>query len=151
MSQLKKLLVIISVFFCAMLSAQEHYDAPSKGAKEMPGAKGTFAFKPTDWIAGETTWWKDTDGVAPDVAGCHVATDIEGNLNGRTFGEACLENGLLVESNPGKDVLHRHTDDTGHPDVFDCNAWCVGTGNTSGMCTVAQADPCGASAVCQCQ
>lgn len=123
---------------------------PSSGAKDMPGAKGTFAFKPTDWMAGQKSWWKDSDGVAPGVAGCHIGTDEQGVANGRMFGEACLENGLLVESNPGKDVVHAHGDDTGHPDLFDCNAWCEGTANKSGMCTVASAAPCEQSAMCVC-
>ena len=48
---------------------------PSSGAKGMPGAEGTFNFKPADWIEGKTTWWEDSDGVAPGVAGCHIGTD----------------------------------------------------------------------------
>jgi hypothetical protein len=55
------------------------------------------------------------------------------------FGEACLHDGLLVESNPGAGVVHKHTDDIGHPDKFDCNAWCIGTGSPKGVCTVAAA------------
>jgi hypothetical protein len=131
--------------------AHEHTGEPSVGAKDMPGAKGTFAFKPNDWTPGETTWWKDSDGVSPGVAGCHISTDDKGIPDGRTFGEACLPNGLLVESNPGKDVLHSHGDDTGHPDTFDCNEWCTGTGHKSGACEVAAAPPCEQSAVCVCQ
>jgi hypothetical protein len=49
--------------------------APSQWAEEMPGAEGTFAFKPTDWIEGKDTWWQDTDGVDPGTAGCHLGTD----------------------------------------------------------------------------
>lgn len=123
---------------------------PSEGAKGMAGAKGTFAFKPNDWQQGKT-WWKDSDGVAPGVAGCHVGTDEQGVPNGRMFGEACLPSGLLVESNPGAEVVHGHADDTGHPDTFDCNAWCVGEGQKSGMCTIAAAPPCEQSAMCVCQ
>ena len=67
------------------------------------------------------------------------------------FGEACLENGLLVESNPGANVLHSHKDDVGHPDTFDCNAWCVGEGSSKGMCVAAAAPPCAQSAMCQCE
>lgn len=124
---------------------------PSPGAKGMPGAEGTFEFKPADWIEGATTWWKDTDGVDPGVAGCHIGTDSEGNPNGRMFGEACLPDGLLVESNPGAGVVHSHSDDVGHPDTFDCQAWCVGKGSSKGVCTVAAAPPCAQSAKCVCE
>ncbi len=124
---------------------------PSDGAKDMAGAKGTFVFKPKDWIAGQTTYWKDTDGVDPGTAGCHIGTDEKGKPNGRMFGEACLSDVLLVESNPGADVIHAHKDDTGHPDKFDCNAWCKGQGSAKGMCTKAPAPPCAQSAKCVCQ
>jgi len=66
------------------------------------------------------------------------------------FGEACLESGLLVESNPGEVELHSHKNDTGHPDTFDCNAWCVGKGASGGRCEVAPAPPCEQSARCAC-
>jgi hypothetical protein len=124
---------------------------PSKGAKGMPGAIGTFSFKPTDWKKDQTTWWKDTDGVKPGEAGCHIGTDETGKPNGRMFGEACLSDVLLVESNPGADAVHKHTDDTGHPDKFDCNAWCVGKGSSKGVCTPAPAPPCEKSAKCVCE
>jgi hypothetical protein len=116
----------------------------------MPGAKGTFEFKPEDWIEGATTWWKDTDGVDPGTPGCHIGTDGEGTLNGRMFGEACMPDGLLVESNPGADEVHKHTDDIGHPDKFDCNEWCIGKGASKGVCTQAAAPPCEQSAMCAC-
>ncbi len=130
----------------------EHTDAhpPSKGAEGMAGATGTFEFKPSDWQEGQITWWKDSDGIDPGVAGCHIGTDENGEPNGRMFGEACLENGLLVESNPGAEELHSHGNDTGHPDTFDCNAWCVGQGKASGSCQVAAAPPCAQSAACSC-
>ncbi len=130
----------------------EHTDAhpPSSGAEGMPGAAGTFEFQPSDWQEGTTSWWSDTDGVDPGTAGCHIGTDENGEPNGRMFGEACLDNGLLVESNPGADELHSHGNDTGHPDTFDCNAWCVGQGKTSGVCQVAEAPPCAQSAACSC-
>ena len=125
---------------------------PSKGAEGMPGALGTFEFKPTDWRKGEVTWWKDTDGVDPGTPGCHVGTDADGKENGRMFGEACLPGGMLiVESNPGVEVVHKHTDDTGHPDKFDCNAWCVGKGSKTGRCEPAPAPPCTQSAKCVCE
>ncbi|MEP5765646.1 MAG: hypothetical protein ABJ308_13715 [Halieaceae bacterium] len=126
-------------------------DAPSAGASGMAGAKGTFEFKPADWKKGETSWWKDSDGIAPGVAGCHLGADSSGALNGRMFGEACLDNGLLVESNPGAGVLHSHKNDTGHPDTFDCNAWCKGNGASKGACSVMPAPPCAQSAMCACE
>ena len=89
MRQLQYMLLLVCMVFSSMLFAQEPEGKPSRGAMDMLGAKGTFAFKPTDWIVSETTWWKDTDGVAPETAGCHVVTDKAGKLNGRTFGEAC--------------------------------------------------------------
>ena len=124
---------------------------PSPGAEGMPGAKGTFEFRPADWKAGETSWWKDSDGVDPGTAGCHIGTDEKGVPNGRMFGEACLPDGLLVESNPGAEALHSHKNDTGHPDTFDCNAWCIGQGASKGSCVVAAAPPCEASAKCSCE
>ena len=78
---------------------------PSPGAKEMAGAAGTFEFKPADWMEGTTSWWKDSDGVDPGTPGCHIGTDEKGEPNGRMFGEACLPDGMLVESNPGFDEL----------------------------------------------
>jgi len=123
---------------------------PSTGAKDMAGALGTFEFEPSDRIPGQTTWWKDTDGVGPGEAGCHIGTDPDGKPNGRMFGEACLSDVLLVESNPGSDVIHKHVDDIGHPDKFDCNAWCIGQGSTKGICTAAPAPPCAKSAKCIC-
>ena len=116
----------------------------------MAGAEGTFAFKPDDWMEGTTSWWKDSDGVAPGVAGCHIGTDADGTPNGRMFGEACLPNGLLVESNPTAGELHSHANDVGHPDMFDCKAWCVGEGASGGACAAAPAPPCAESAYCAC-
>ena len=118
----------------------------------MPGATGTFEFKPSDWQEGVTTWWKDSDGIAPGEAGCHIGTDEQGAPNGRMFGEACLENGRLVESNPGKNEVHSHANDTGHPDTFDCAIWCMSTlGTKGGSCQAAEAPPCEASARCVCE
>jgi hypothetical protein len=134
----------------ALAHATHHEGEPSPGAKEMPGARGTFDFKPADWMEGVNSWWKDTDGVGPGTAGCHIGIDSEGNPNGRMFGEACLPNGLLVESNPGADLVHEHVGDIGHPDTFDCDAWCVGQGKSGGACVEAPAPPCEASARCSC-
>ncbi len=135
--------------------ADDHADshethAPSSGAEGMAGAMGTIEYKPTDWKEGEKTFWKDSDGIAPGVAGCHVGADENGVENGRMFGEACLDNGLLVESNPGVEELHSHDNDLGHPDTFDCNAWCVGQGKTAGVCEVSDSPPCAQSAICAC-
>ena len=130
--------------------APDKAHAPSPAAAEMPGAKGTFEFKPADWMEGQETFWVDSDGVDPGVAGCHIGTDSEGDPNGRMFGEACLPDGLLVESNPGVGELHSHKNDIGHPDKFDCQAWCEGTGSTGGRCEAAPAPPCEQSARCVC-
>lgn len=124
---------------------------PSPAAKGMPGATGTFEFKPTDWQEGTTSWWKDSDGVDPGVAGCHIGTDEKGVPNGRMFGEACLPDGKLLESNPSSAELHSHKDDIGHPDTFDCNAWCVSKGSAKGTCVAAAAPPCEKSAKCSCE
>jgi len=145
--------ILMLTFFVPMLAvalAANASGGPSSEAQGMPGAKGTFAFKPVDWMQGTTTWWKDSDGVDPGVPGCHIGTDSEGTPNGRMFGEACLPDGLLVESNPAAGVLHKHTDDIGHPDKFDCNAWCIGKGASKGACTTAAAPPCAQSAMCAC-
>ena len=150
MSRLFTLMLAFCVPMLMAVSIANASSEPSSGAKGMPGAKGTFEFKPTDWMEGTTSWWKDSDGVDPDVAGCHIGTDAEGKPNGRMFGEACLPDGMLVESNPGADELHSHTNDIGHPDMFDCNAWCVGKGASQGACTVAAAPPCKQSAMCAC-
>ena len=135
----------------ALAIASHHEGAPSAAAKDMPGATGTIPFKPSDWMEGKTTWWVDTDGVDPGLAGCHLGTDEKGEKNGRMFGEACLPDGRLVESNPGVDELHSHGNDTGNPDTFDCDAWCKGQGATKGMCVEAPAPPCAASAKCSCE
>ncbi len=150
---LRNLLLSVSLAMAILATgcATQHYGKPSPGAVGMPGATGTFEFQPADWQEGQTTYWSDTDGVAPGVAGCHLGTDADGKPNGRMFGEACLENGRLVESNPGKDEVHSHSNDTGHPDTFDCDAWCIGQGKASGSCVPADAPPCKASAKCACK
>ncbi len=148
---IRPVLIAVAVLLAAAVIANAGSDgAPSEAAKDLPGATGTIEFKPTDWKEGETTWWKDTDGVGPGTAGCHIGTDAEGTPNGRMFGEACLPDGRLVESNPGKDKLHSHANDTGHPDTFDCAVWCRGQGASGGSCVAASAPPCEASARCEC-
>ena len=150
MSRISVLVLAFGVSMLTAASLVSASDGPSAGAKGMAGAKGTFEFKPSDWKEGTTSWWKDSDGIAPGVAGCHIGTDADGKANGRMFGEACMEDGLLVESNPGAQELHSHKDDIGHPDKFDCNAWCIGQGSAKGMCVTAAAPPCAQSAMCKC-
>lgn len=143
--------LVLSLFLSSCAHQEKHASTPSEGAKDIAGAKGTFEFKPADWKESETSFWKDSDGVKPGVAGCHIGTDESGAPNGRMFGEACLANGLLVESNPGADQVHSHKNDIGHPDTIDCKAWCKSTGKSSGKCEVAAAPPCEASAMCACK
>ena len=147
---MKRLVILILSLFTLLVGFANADGEPSAQARQMAGAKGTFEFKPEDWSPGVTSWWKDTDGVDPGTAGCHIGTDSEGKPNGRMFGEACLTNGLLVESNPGADELHSHANDIGHPDKFDCNEWCIGNNASNGMCVTAAAPPCEESARCVC-
>ncbi len=147
---MKRLAPLILLLLALQAYSEPSIHEPSPGAKEMAGAKGTFEFKSEDWTGGGTTWWKDSDGVDPGLAGCHIGTDSNGLPNGRMFGEACLADGLLVESNPGAGELHGHSDDIGHPDIFDCNTWCIGNGASEGRCEVASAPPCVQSARCVC-
>lgn len=152
MSHLSTLSLAFCISMLMLAGTANASGEPSSGAKGMPGAKGTFEFKPTDWMEGETTWWMDSDGIDPGTAGCHIGTDSEGTPNGRMFGEACLPDGLLVESNPGADQLHSHSNDIGHLDTFDCNEWCIGiTGASNGACAAAAAPPCEQSAMCVCE
>ena len=125
---------------------------PSPDAKDMPGALGTCELKPSDWQQGVTTYWKDSDGVAPGMAGCHLGTNASGQRNNRQFGEACRHgNAELIESNPKINELHAHQNDLGHPDVFSCAAWCRGTGHSGGSCVTTNGPPpCQQSAWCQC-
>lgn len=141
-----------------LLHAAEADGPPSCEASGMPGAVGTFELKPPNWRGttrhphppGPTTYWIDTDGVDPGTAGCHLEVNSQRRRLVRMFGEDCL-NGLLVESNPGTDKLHVHENDLGHPDKFDCNAWCLGKGGAGGSCvTVTLPAPCARSAKCVC-
>ena len=150
MFRLSSLILAFCVPMILLASFARADGHPSAGAMGMPGAMGTIIFKPVDLTSGQT-WWKDTDGIAPETPGCHIGTDSTGAPNGRMFGEACLENGLLVESNPGAYAVHPHTDDIGHPDTFDCQAWCIATGASAGSCKAAAAPPCAKSAMCVCE
>jgi hypothetical protein len=151
MSRTIGLFLAICFLVVSLADAATAAGKPSSGAEGMPGALGTFTFKPNDLKPGTDTWWRDTDGVAPGAAGCHIGTDANGVPNGRMFAEVCLATGELVESNPGADALHKHTNDEGHPDKFDCNAYCIGMGSTSGICMAVPAPPCGQSAICACK
>jgi hypothetical protein len=151
MSRFLSLMISCCIPLLMMSGAANATGEPSPGAQGMPGAEGTFEFKPADWLDGAKTWWKDSDGIAPGVPGCHIGTNSDGNPNGRSFGEACLPNGHLVESNPGTGVLHSHKGGIGHPDMFDCNAWCKGQGESKGSCSAMPAPPCEKSAMCACE
>ena len=105
--------------------------------------------------ANRDTYWTDSDGVSPGVAGCHVEVTGPNNRarppGGRTIGERCESGTILVETNPGANTIHRHANDVGHPDRVDCNAWCKGAqGRSGGTCQRASAPPCASSARCVC-
>jgi hypothetical protein len=148
-----RILAVCLPVLMLLTSAQAQHSEPSDGAKGMPGAQGTIEFKPTDWKGNVTTYWKDSDGINPGVAGCHIGVTKAGKRNGRSFGEACQSDRILIESNPGKDEIHPHTNDLGHPDTFDCNAWCIGAKKTQGgVCkAVSGPRPCATSARCECK
>ncbi len=144
-------IAVLGLSLTLLQAAQDHPGATEEDATKWPGYKGEIEYKPADLVI---TYWKDTDGVDPAKAGCHVGYDQAGKQNGRFFAEACLPNGLLVESNPAAGVLHGHKGDIGHPYTFDCNAWCVGVKMTrGGSCKagVPAPDPCKTSAICECR
>ena len=145
-----KKVILLVLCLTPLVSVSVDADKPSAGTAGMAGASGIIEFKPQDWQEGTTSWWKDSDGVDPGQAGCHIGTSKNGEPNGRMFGEGCLDNGLLVESNPGREELHSHSNDVGHPDTFDCKAWCGGEGYSGGSCVAASAPPCEQSARCEC-
>src|SRR6266516_318743 len=95
-----RILAVCIPIFMLLTSSQGQHSEPSTGAKGMPGAQGTIEFKPTDWKGNVTTYWKDSDGVKPGVAGCHIGVAQNGRRNGRFFGEACESSQILIESNP---------------------------------------------------
>jgi len=94
-------------------------------------------FRPSPPKPGVTTYWIDTDGENPGVAGCHIevrgANDPRRLPGGRVFGELChpdergRPNQILIESNPGANVIHPHTNDYGHPYRISCPRWCAAT------------------------
>jgi hypothetical protein len=96
------------------------------------GFRGTMA---VDMGKGVTTYWYDAgDGIQPGVGGCHieVRSMTDRRPTGRIITEQCRADGLLVETTPEKGKIHPHENDIGHPYLFDCNIWCVGSGNGRG-------------------
>ncbi len=115
----------------------------------------TTPLKPTDFIAAAAeTYWYDTDGVEPGIAGCHIGVKgpEDKTPNNRSFGEVCLSDVVLIESNPGKDKIHSHKGDIGAPYLVNCSDWCKGTGlPKGGSCKKVNGPaPCTASARCEC-
>lgn len=100
---------------------------------------------------GQDSYWSDTDGVDPGTAGCHdeYTSNTCGEVKqGRAFGEFCLDDDRLVESNPGVGECHTHGGDLGKPDVVSCTAWCQTQSAAGGRCeggVMAQ----GASGTCE--
>jgi len=89
--------------------------------------------------------WSDTDGVTPEVPGYHIQCKSKdgcqtcGKPTGLVVPEGChafertvdghteVSPRWLIETNPDAEVCHPHTGGEGHPDVFDCEAYCKGT------------------------
>ncbi len=101
------------------------HDAPRDGGPGHDGPPGTI---PYDGGSGRDSWWEDTDGVDPELAGCHIEHDRQGcgseDHGGRHFGEVCQQGTWLVETNPGKNECHKHPGDMGHPYRINCDDWC---------------------------
>src|SRR5262245_32966373 len=152
------LVLVLAICIPAWLHAAEADDPPSaEGTKGKGGQLGEFPPQPADWPGRDqppypVSWWKDSDGVDPGTAGCHEGlVDKDGKLNGRMFGEACIDdNKVLIESNPEKDKPHSHENDIGHPYHYDCQKWCVCQGHAKGVCVPEHAPPCSESAKCSC-
>lgn len=104
--------------------AGSHHDAGWPFDAGPPHDAGTI---PYDGGTGVNTFWKDTDGIEPELAGCHIEYTAAGcaTAGTRQFGESCSANGL-IETNPGPGVCHDHPLDVGHPYVVDCDGWCRG-------------------------
>ncbi len=151
---MKRLAFLAFLVLALQACSGESEQTPSAGRADLPaGALGQLEFTPEDWQEGATTWWIESEGNEPGIAGCHIGADSDGSPNGRTFGEFCLADGILVETTPGPGgaVLHSHENDIGRPSRIDCAAWCIGNGDLGGMCEVATAaPPCAQSARCVC-
>jgi hypothetical protein len=166
---------ILSLLLAACIPALL-LDAAPASASECPAIPGMKEkeckpYKPTPYMpkADKTpTYWYDTDGIDPEVAGCHVEVTgptakpgDKASQTGRTFGEACVpaQGVILVESNPGADVVHAHADDIGNPNYVNCNTWCKEVkAKGSGQCQWVDASPadpkvapCTRSAKCVCK
>lgn len=148
-------------FWVAIALAAGGAAAAEKPCPTLPGIQDPcrMEYKPSGWKPGKTTYWIDTDGVDPGVAGCHI--EVTGP-NSRTFatprrvfGEACEAGGkILIESNPGINEIHAHENDLGHPYRVNCETWCKGQGKRTGACQPVQvrlANVACASARCTCR
>ena len=120
----------------------EDFHWPSPDGYDDPGIPGWLGRTRISTTPG---CWLDTDGVDPAVAGCHTlqaGTDACATCEDvvtERIGEACYtfsrvtadgsteEGTFLVETNPAAGVCHEHVDGVGHPDVFDCDAYCKGS------------------------
>lgn len=137
--------------------------AQHKACPAVPGMteKECKEYKPSDWKPGRAvTYWYDTDGIDPGVAGCHV--EVKGPTDrtptGRSFPEGCL-GGILIESNPGANEIHEHGNDVGNPNYVNCANWCKEVKKTKGgACITVSAGPaepkvapCKTSARCECK
>lgn len=145
----------------ALLLGASAATAQHKACPAIPGmqAKECREFTPPDAKPGAMTYWYDTDGIDPGVAGCHV--EVRGpndkTPTGRSFGEACA-GGLLVETNPDANVVHGHAGDVGNPNYVNCANWCTeAKGARGGACVPVTAGPsnpkvapCTRSARCEC-
>jgi len=147
-------LVVCVPFFAMAASATASDDAcPAIAGISKTGC--TTPLTPADVLKGiKETFWYDTDGVDPDVAGCHIGVKglNDKTPNGRSFGEACQSNLILIESNPAKDVIHSHKNDIGSPYLVNCDEWCKGFKKAKGgACkAVSGPAPCKTSAKCEC-
>ena len=146
-------LLVTGAFAIGCSGGAESQKQTAKTAKAVSGdlalCTGTVPEGATNCLldlgTGEDSHWDDTDGVDPGTAGCHIEYESDTcsvERAGRTFGEFCLDDDRLVESNPGKDECHTHKGDLGKPDVVSCSAWCESQGSATGSCeggVVAQA------------
>lgn len=176
---MQRFLVLIG----AMLAAASCQAAPAetspttadpRAAVSLPGFLGRTEIETPIPGYGGDQYWTDSDGVDPAVAGCHFpfsGMTAAGACTGPlapagVFGEFCnpaegdpmhqagFPVGALIESNPAAGVCHPHANGLGHPDVYDCDAYCKGThtGSHTGTCVadVCTADSAIPSARCAC-
>jgi hypothetical protein len=84
-------------------------------------------------------WWEETDGIKPEVPGCHYAYADKQTCQARGertgwLGESCeldkqkKPTNVLIETNPDPaGNCHFHNEGKGHPDRIDCDKYCKGT------------------------